>query len=79
MEMNGQLHATATSSHGKLLPVPYECEVWWATDLVWALWRREESVGPPGIQTTVRQEYEITVEVDEVGRNELTGVNRCRW
>jgi hypothetical protein len=50
MEMNGQLHATATSSRGKVPSVPYQCEVWWVPDLVWALWRREDLLAFQGFE-----------------------------
>jgi len=50
MEVSGQLHAPATLSLGKELPVPIRDEAAWAPEPVWRRWQREEAPPLPGIE-----------------------------
>jgi hypothetical protein len=43
-----QLHTWAALIPGKEAEVPTEEQVWWAPDLVWTLWRNEESLSNAG-------------------------------
>jgi hypothetical protein len=55
MEMNGQLHVPAALPPGKQSLVPNVYEIWWASEPVWMLWRREKVIAPAGNRTPTIQ------------------------
>jgi hypothetical protein len=50
MARRSHFHASAAFSLEKELQLPIEQEPGWAPGLLWAFWRREESLAPDGDQ-----------------------------
>jgi hypothetical protein len=63
MRLNGQLHALATLTPEKFLPVPIGFKTGWPPELVWTLWSTENScpvgIRMPGVQPMDRRYTEL--------------------
>jgi hypothetical protein len=50
VEVNGQLDALSTLPQGKGPLIPVRYDAWWAPELVWILWRRENLLPVVGFE-----------------------------
>jgi hypothetical protein len=51
MEVSGELHAPAAVQSGNEPPIPIGYEAGWASESVWMLWSKEESLASAENQT----------------------------
>jgi hypothetical protein len=62
MEVSSQLQAPSRFIHVERIPVPTGQEAGWAPELVWELWRRENSLAAAGNQTPIPRSSKYNME-----------------